>query len=121
MERIDNIGWYSAKTVYRHKLAQDGEEKTVFEERVVLFHATTFDEAIAKAEAEVHGYCLGNGNAVYRGFARVYWLPDESVGDGCEIYSLMRDSSLSDQEYLARFHDDGHERWMDERNCQSKQ
>ena len=30
-----------------------------------------------------------------------------------EIYSLMRDSELSDTEYLDRFHDDGHERCLD--------
>lgn len=43
----------------------------------------------------------------------VYYLPEDTVGEGTEIYSLMRDSDLSDTEYLARFHDEGYERWLD--------
>lgn len=113
MQRIDDVGWYSAKSVYRHRLVQDDEPKTVFEERVVLFHAATFDEAIAKAETEANDYCSGSESVVYLGFVNVYCLPEETVGEGTEIYSLMRDSNLSNKEYLSRFHDDGHERWLD--------
>lgn len=113
MLRIDDVGWYSAKTIYRHRLVQDGVTKTVFEERVVLFHAANFDEAIAKAEAEANDYCSAVEIAVYLGFVSVYYLPEEAVGDGTEIYSSMRDSDLSDKEYLARFHDDGHERCLE--------
>lgn len=113
MQRIDDIGWYSAKTVYRHQLAQDEKTKTVFEERVVLFHAANFEDAIAKAETEANRYCSAVENVVYLGFVNVYYLPEDTVEDGTEIYSLMRDSDLSDAEYLTRFHDDGHERWLD--------
>lgn len=110
MLRIDDVGWYSAKTIYRHRLVQDGATKTVFEERVVLFHAANFDEAIAKAEAKANAYFADVEIAVYLGFVDVYYLPEETVGEGTEIYSLMRDSDLSDSEYLTHFHDDGHER-----------
>jgi hypothetical protein len=113
MQPIDNVGWYSAKTVYRHRLVQEGVTKTVFEERVVLFHAANFEDAIPKAETEAKRYCSAVENVVFLDFANVYYLPDESVGNGTEIYSLMRDSNLSDTEYLSRFHEDGHERWLD--------
>ena len=113
MLRIDDVGRYSAKTVYRHQLTQKGKTKTVFEERIVLFHAVNFEDAIAKAETEANDHCTAVENVVYLGFVSVYYLPEETVGDGTEIYSLMRDSDLSDTEYLARFHDDGHERWLD--------
>ena len=113
MLRIDDVGWYSAKTVYRHRLVQDGVTKTVFEERVVLFRAANFEEAITKAEAEANDYCSTVEIAVYLGFVSVYYLPEETVEEGTEIYSLMRDSDLSDTEYLTRFHDEGHERWRD--------
>ena len=113
MLRIDDVGWYSAKSVYRHQLVQDGVTKTVFEERVVLFHAANFDEAIAKAETEANRYCSDVENVVYLGFVSVYYLPEDTVDEGTEIYSLMRDSDLSDTEYLTRFHDEGHERWLD--------
>ena len=113
MQRIDDVGWYSAKTVYRHRLVQEGVTKTVFEERVVLLHAANFEDAIAKAETEANRYCSAVENVVYLGFVSVYYLPEETVGNGTEIYSLRRDSNLSDMEYLSRFHEDGHERWLD--------
>ena len=113
MQQFDAAGWYSAKTVYRHHLAQDGKMKTVFEERIVLFHAANFEDAIEKAEAEANDYCTAVENVVYLGFVSIYYLPEETVGDRTEIYSLMRNSDLSDTEYLARFHDDGHERRLD--------
>ncbi len=110
MERIHDAGWYSAKTVYRHRLVQDGVPKTVFEERVVLFHAANFADAIAKAETEANKYCSAVENVVYLDLVSIYYLPEDTVGEGTEIYSLMRDSDLLDTEYLARFHDDGFER-----------
>lgn len=113
MQRIDDDGWYSAKTVYRHRLVQNGVAKTLFEERVVLFRAANFEDAIAKTETEANRYCSAVENVVYLDFVSVYYLPEETVGDGTEIYSLMRDSDLSDKEYLARFHDGGYERWLD--------
>ncbi len=113
MQRIDDVGWYSAKTVYRHRLVQEGVTKKVFEERVVLFHAANFEDAIAKAEIEAKRYCSAVENVVSLDFASVYYFPEETVGNGSEIYSLMRDSNLSDMEYLSRFHEDGHERWLD--------
>lgn len=113
MLRIDDVGWYSAKTVYRHQLVQGGKTKAVFEERVVLFHAANFEDAIAKAETEAKAYCSDVENVVYLGFVSVYYLPEETVEDGTEIYSSMRDSDLSEKEYLARFHNDGHERCLE--------
>jgi hypothetical protein len=104
MQRSDDDGWYSAKTVYRHRLVQDGVTKTVFEERVVLFHAANFEDATAKAETEASKYCSAVENVVYLGFVSVYYLPEDTVREGTEIYSLMRDSDLSDADYLARFH-----------------
>jgi hypothetical protein len=40
----------------------------------------------------------------------VFHLFDETIGHGTEIYSLMRESQLSDKDYLDRFYDDGKER-----------
>ena len=111
MQRIDDIGWYSAKTVYRHRLVQDGVTKAVFEERVVLFRAANFGDATAETEA--NSYCSAVENDVFLEFVSVYYLPEDRVGEDTEIYSLTRDSDLSDAEYLARFHDEGNERCLD--------
>ena len=113
MQRIDDIGWYSAKTFYRHRLVQDGVTKAVFEERVVLFRAANFGDATAKAETEANSYCSAVENVVFLEFVSVYYLPEDRVGEDTEIYSLTRDSDLSDAEYLARFHDEGNERCLD--------
>ena len=102
--------WYSAKTVYKHHRVEAGKTKTVFEERVVLLRAAGFDDAIAKAEEEAAAYCSTDGDAIYLGFVDVFHLFDEKVGHGTEVYSLMRESKLSNKKYLDHFFDDGKER-----------
>ncbi len=107
---MSNPEWYAAKTIYKHHRVEDGTPKTVFEERVVLLQAADFDTAVAKAEAEGAEYCRANGDTVYLGFVDVFHLFDETVGHGTEVYSLMRESELSDKDYLDHFYDDGKER-----------
>lgn len=102
--------WFSAKTIYKHHRVEDGTAKIVFEERVVLFQATSFDDAIAQAEIEAREYCGGSSETVYLEFIDVYHLFDASVGHRAEVYSLMRESALPDTEYLDTFYDTGQER-----------
>ena len=101
--------WYSAKTIYKHQRVENGKPKTWFEERVVLFRATNFDDAITKAEAEAAIYCGTRGNTIYLGFVDVFHLFDEKVGSGTEVFSLMRESGLTNKKYLDHFYDDGKE------------
>ena len=95
--------WYAAKTVYKNGYVLDGVRQACFEERVVLFRAASFEDAIAKAEAEAKEYAAGCERTVYLGFMDVYWLFEKTVGDKTEVFSLMRDSDLSQEEYLARY------------------
>jgi hypothetical protein len=94
----------------KHHCIEDGTPKTLFEERIVLLQASNFDDAIAKAETEAAEYCSTNHDTVYLDFVDVFHLFDETIGHGTEIYSLMRESQLSDKDYLDRFYDDGKER-----------
>jgi hypothetical protein len=107
---MSNPEWYAAKTIYKHHCIEDGTPKTLFEERIVLLQASDFDDAIAKAETEAAEYCSTNRDTVYLDFVDVFHLFDETIGHGTEIYSLMRESQLSDKDYLDRFYDDGKER-----------
>ena len=107
---MKNPDWYAAKTIYKTPTVEDGRPTTVFEERVVLFRATDFDDTIAKAEAEAAEYCRTISGTEYLGFVDVYHVGDEAIGHGTEVYSLMRHSSLSDKDYLDHFYDDGKER-----------
>ena len=102
--------WYSAKTIYKHTTFEDGLAKTVFEERVVIFRATDFDDTIAKAEAEARQYCRATTGAEYLGFVDVYHVGDEGIESGAEVYSLVRDSNLSNRDYIDHFYDAGMER-----------
>ncbi len=90
-----------------------GGQVTPFDLTVALTSSGADSDATAKAETEANRYCSAVENVVYLGFVSVYYLPEDTVGEGTEIYSLMRDSDLSDTEYLTRFHDEGHERWLD--------
>ena len=97
--------WFSARTVYEHDEPGDG----LFEERIVLIRAADFEEALARAEAEAAAYAEAVG-ATYTGYVTVFEMVEETVGDGAEVFSLMRDSDLSAEDYIDRFYTTGDER-----------
>ena len=107
---MNNSEWYAAKTVCKHQSVEDGIPKTLFEERVVLLQAADFNDAVAKGELEAQEYCRSIENVTYIRYINVYRLCADVVGHGTEIFSLMRESELSDSDYLDHFHDDGKER-----------
>jgi hypothetical protein len=107
---MNNPKWYAAKTIYKSHIVEDGTAKTVFEERVVLFRATDLDDTIAQAESEAAEYCRVTSGMEYLGFVDAYYIGVETIGHGTEVYSLMRDSNLSNKDYLDHFYDDGKER-----------
>jgi hypothetical protein len=81
----------------------------VFEERITLWRAASFDDALERAEAEAEGYASGL-RAEYVGLAQAFHLAAGAVSDGAEVFSLMRDSNLPDDDYVARFFETGDER-----------
>jgi hypothetical protein len=107
---MSNLKWYGAKTIYKSYFLDDDTLKTIFEERVVLLRATDFDHAIAQAETEAAEYCRCLDDTEYLGYVNVYQIADATVGQGTEVYSLMRESDLSEENYLDHFYDDGKER-----------
>lgn len=103
--------WFAAKTVCKHQRVEEGgASKTLFEERVVLLQAADFEDAIARGEVEAQEYCRGIRDVTYTGYIHVYRLFAGTVGHGTEVFSLMRESELSDKDYLDHFYDDGRER-----------
>jgi hypothetical protein len=97
--------WYSARTVYEHDEPGDG----LFEERIVLVRAADFDEAMSRAEDEAKKYAEAVGGT-YTGYVSVFELAEEAIGDGSEVFSLMRDSDLTADEYIDHFYSTGSER-----------
>jgi hypothetical protein len=103
--------WFGVRCVFRFDPAEHGDA-SLYEERITLWSATTFDEAMALAEEEAHAYVEGLGGA-YLGLAQAYELP-EPPGHGLEVFSLMRESFLGDDDYLEAFFTTGTEQEGDE-------
>jgi hypothetical protein len=94
-------GWFSVRCVF-----QCGDEAAaMYEERITLWRAANFEEAVALAEAEAADYAETLGYR-YLGLAQAYQLADD-IGHGAEVYSLIRDSHLGAEEYLTGFFDTG--------------
>lgn len=103
--------WYGARSVY--EVVGRGSEENgtrLFEERIVLVKANSFDGAIAEAEQEALAYAHKASGFVYLGYVNVYKLVGEEVSNKTEVYSLMRESALPPQEYIDKFFDTGLER-----------
>jgi hypothetical protein len=99
------LAWYSVRCVVEHGAG-------TYEERITLWQAATFDEAIELAEADAEAYAATLGEAEYAGLAQVFALP-ESPRHGAEVYSLIRESELGTNDYLDAFFDTGRERQGD--------
>jgi hypothetical protein len=103
-------GWYSVRCVF-HMLGEGGsEEGAPYEERVTLWRAAGFEEAIELAEQEAAEYVDILGVA-YLGLAQCYYLGAEidDILSGTEVFSLIRSSDLPPEEYLDAFFDTGDE------------
>jgi hypothetical protein len=103
---MDRTGWYGVRCVFRWA----DEDERLYEENITVWRAASFDEAIAKAEAEALEYaavCDGR----YLNFAQAYFIGDDvSISEGSEVFSLMRTSDFGADEYLTRHFDTGEER-----------
>ena len=101
--REESETWYSVRCVFRDN------ENALFEERVTLWRAESFDEAIALAETEAADYAE-DLNLQYVGLAQAFHLAETTVGVGSELFTLCRESDLDPQDYIATFFDTGAER-----------
>lgn len=106
----DKEPWYSVKSVFEHPRRARAEGATLYEERVVVLRARSLNDAIARGEEEALRYVGDDETVRYTGFISAFHLSSPRLTDGTEVYSLMRESSLSPDSYLDRFHDDGAER-----------
>ena len=101
--------WYAVRCVLVFDAPEQAQQPRLYEERITLLRAASFEEAVERAECEAEEYCDGL-DAEYVGLAQAYHLFVEGhVGDGDEVFSLMRTSELSPDEYSARFFATGQE------------
>lgn len=96
-------GWYGVRCIFEFL-------KNEYEERVTVWQAVSFEDAIAKAEAEAHEYVEDTGVLGYVGLAQAYFIGNDALAEGSEVYSLIRKSPLDPQDYVTAMFDTGHER-----------
>ncbi len=95
-------GWYGVRCVFKIKNAD------VYEERITLWHAPTFDAAIDLAERDAEGYAQ-TLDMEYLGLCQAYSLPENNVQSGSEVFSLMRKSAEDPKSYVRHHFDTGTE------------
>jgi hypothetical protein len=105
--------WYAVRCVFRTGWPPEFAGKA-YEERITLWRAASFDEAVERAEidAEEYANAIADGPDTYLHLAQAFLL-DGEPGDGAEIFSLVRGSDLKPQAYLERHFTTGAERQQD--------
>jgi hypothetical protein len=96
---MSNELWYGAQCIFLHSETKHGM-KQMYEERIILLRADSFDYAIKRAEKEAKKYCNELDGCKYVGHVNVFHIYDEKITDGTEIFSSMQRSDLKPKEYL---------------------
>ncbi|MFI0410454.1 hypothetical protein [Actinomadura sp. 3N508] len=101
---IDNrTTWFGIRCVFRDSITG------TYEERITLWEAKDFDDAISMAESEALEYASIFDGVSFAGLTQAYLVGD-APGHGSEVFSLIRESDLNQEDYIARFFDTGDER-----------
>ena len=96
--------WYSARCLFE-LLQPEGSicPRRVYEERIVLIRATSFDDALRQAEAEAREYAAGTDGVRYLEHVDVFHLFDDEIVSGTELYSLFRNGGPEPDDFVAQF------------------
>jgi len=97
------LDWFAVRCVFHHA------PRATYEERITLWQATSVDAALQEAEREAIDYAQNLDHVRYLGLAQAFHL-FEPPGNGAEVFTLMRDSTLPPDDYLTRHFDTGAER-----------
>lgn len=95
------MNWFGVRSVYLFGVNSLGIN--VFEERIVVFCAETFDEAHIKAEREAKTYAAG-GEYEMHSEQVAYKQDGDELIDGYEVWSELYESKMTLNEfYKARY------------------
>jgi hypothetical protein len=98
--------WYGAKCLFLHRGESKQNSIPCYEERITLVKARGFEGSVRKGEAEAKRYAAAN-DCDYLGFIEVFNLFERRIGDGSEVFSIMRSIRLSKKQFIDKFYDDG--------------
>lgn len=82
----------------------------LYEERITVWRANDVDEAIDMAEAEASSYCRENEGFHFTGLSQAFWMFTPVDINGVEVFSLLRESDLEQDEYIDQYFSTGGER-----------
>jgi hypothetical protein len=103
--------WYSVKGLFRWYFKSNGETERI-EERVVLFRANDFEEAIDLAQREAKKYCASDPKANFRiepiGWWNACWL-GHSPASGTEVFSRSSRTKLGARAFVRRYYPKSHD------------
>jgi hypothetical protein len=107
--------WFAVKCLFSHPSRADDSERFLYEERITLWRARTFEEAFALAEAEAAEYARCSTCTFVRA-TDSFHLFVGSPSHGSEIWSLMRGSGMEPELYAETFcaTPRDHSRFLDE-------
>jgi hypothetical protein len=98
--------WYAARCLFEHGEFSKRDRLPCYEERIVVFRARSFGEAIRKAEKEAKEYCRGLKTR-YLGFVEAFHLFERTLKDGAEVFSLMRSKKMTSKQFIKTYYADG--------------
>ncbi|MGE4518049.1 MAG: DUF4288 domain-containing protein [Desulfobacteraceae bacterium] len=100
--------FYSVRCIFKHENLNN-DSKPVYEERITLWQASSFEEAVIMAENEAGSYARDIG-CLYTGLSQAFHFLKNEITSGVEVFSLMRESDKSTKDYLDSFFDTGNEK-----------
>jgi hypothetical protein len=94
------VAWFGIRFIFE-------ADKEVYEERITVWEADSFVQALARGEADALEYA-DQISGKYLGLAQAFMMPD-GCADGNEVFSLIRQSRLKPEAYVDHFFDTGGE------------
>ncbi len=83
----------------------DGKPERLFEERVVIFRASSTEEALTKGRSEAQRYAEGETHPIMLDHMVAFSLMEEELREGEEVWSCLRQSEDSDEQFLNRVYE----------------
>lgn len=95
--------WYAVRCIFRWKSPKaERPGCMIYEERIVVVRAHSFEEAHERGEAEAHEYAA-DGDIELLDQSEVFHLFERKITDRTEVFSKLRESPLLPDEYVERF------------------
>jgi hypothetical protein len=93
---------YSIRSIFHHPTRSESDELYLYEERVTLWNAESLSVAYKLAEDEAVRYA-SEAKAVFVRTSDGFSLFDDKFASGIEVWSKMRGSNFSPEDYIETF------------------